>query len=58
MKVGIQYFAKGCLYSFYFTNPILSPETKVVSYIFSVLLLPVFPTHVKSKYHCFISYKK
>lgn len=34
MKVGIQYFAKGCLYSFYFTNPILSPETKVVSYVF------------------------
>lgn len=34
MKVGIQYFAKGCLYSFYFTDPILSPETKFICFLF------------------------
>lgn len=34
MKVGIPYFAKGCLCSFYFTNPILLPKTQLISWGF------------------------
>lgn len=42
MKVGIQYFAKGCLYSF--TNPILLSDTKLISFFFLFCFCLYFPS--------------